>query len=279
MKKNITPLPTLFEIVLQRYPDSSKTTIRSWLREERLLIDGKPASSLDTPLSQETSFSLAPKKKYISSRIEILYEDKDLVVVDKPAGLLSVATDHQKTYCVHTILKRRYHTRRVFPVHRLDRDTSGVLVFAYSEHSRDDLKKQFEAHTIEREYYALVKGSPTPSQGTWKSYLVEEKNFFVRSTLDKRGKIAITHYSVLKTNGVVSLLRLSLETGRKNQIRVHAKDAGHPLIGDEKYNPSLSEEEHRLCLHAGRLAFQHPRLEKKLEFKSPSPYFFERLVR
>lgn len=279
MKITLLSPESLVDVVQRGCPGCSKNSLRSWLSEERILIDGKPAKSLDTPLKAGVCVTLAPRKKFASKGLTILYEDQEVIVIDKPAGLLSVATDHQKAACVHNVLKQRYHTRRVFPVHRLDRDTSGILVFAYTEQARDHLKKQFEAHTIEREYCALVQGSPTPAQGTWRSYLVEEKNFFVRSTLDKRGRLAITHYTVLKTNGKFSLLRLKLETGRKNQIRVQAKDAGFPILGDEKYNPLLTEEEHRLCLHATRLAFQHPSRRKTLAYTSPPPNFFEKLAR
>lgn len=279
MKTIVSSPSALVDIVQQGCPGSSKTTLRSWLREGRILIDGKPAKTLDIQLQAGMCVTLGPRKKFADNGLKILYEDRDLIVIDKPAGLLSVATDHQKENCAHAILKRRYHTRRVFPVHRLDRDTSGILVFAYTESARDHLKKQFEVHTISREYCALVQGSPSPAQGTWKSYLVEEKNFYVRSTGSERGRLAITHYNALQSNGTYTLLRLKLETGRKNQIRVQTKEAGCPILGDEKYNPSLTEEEHRLCLHATRLAFLHPRLNKTLSFTSSPPAFFERLVR
>lgn len=279
MKMVVSSPSILADIVQQGCPGCSKNSLRSWLREGRILVDGKPAKALDTPLKTGMCVTLGPRNIFAENGLKILYEDRDLVVIDKPAGLLSVATDHQKENCAHAILKRRFHTRRVFPVHRLDRDTSGILVFAYSEKARDDLKKQFEAHTIEREYCALAQGTPSPDQGTWKSYLVEEKNFYVRSTGSERGRLAITHYTVLKSNSKFALLKLKLETGRKNQIRVQAKEAGCPLLGDEKYNPSLTEEEHRLCLHATRLAFRHPCLGKILAFTSAPPAFFDRLAR
>lgn len=279
MKKTISSPTTLIDVIQQGCPGCSKNDLRSWLHEKRILIDGKPAKTLDTNLQEGMCVSLGPRKKFASHGVEILYEDRDLVVIDKPSGLLSVATDHQKEHCVHSILKRRFHTRRVFPVHRLDRDTSGILVFAYTEEARDHLKKQFEVHTIAREYNAVVQGAPSPTQGTWESYLVEEKNFFVRTASKERGQLAITHYKIEQANAQFALLNLKLETGRKNQIRVQAKEAGCPLLGDEKYNPSLGKKQHRLCLHAIRLAFMHPTTKKTLVFISPPPVFFQKLVK
>lgn len=263
------------------YPDSSKTTLRKWIAQKRVLPDG----------------SLLPKKKYAERGIEILYEDKEIVVIEKPAGLLSVATALDKR-SVHDILKQRYYRAQVFPVHRLDKETSGILVFAYTTQARDVLKKRFELHEIEREYEAIVMGEITPRDGTWKSLLFEGKNFYMMS--GKHGKLAITHYQTVtsrlwhvpKTQESivpprkeksrfsqhksalqppppqrVTLIRVRLETGRKNQIRVQSSDAGHPVLGDQKYGyrgPKLK----RLYLHARKLGIKHPITDKKMEFLS-----------
>ena len=232
------------------YPDSSKTTLRKWVAQGRVLPDG----------------NLLPRKKYARGGIEILYEDKEIVVIEKPAGLLSVATDFDKR-SAHDILKRRYHRAQVFPVHRLDQDTSGILVFAYTERAKDALKEQFEAHDIQREYEALVLGRLDPAKGTWKSHLIEGKNFYVMS--GKSGKLAITHYSTEQAGTLISSITVRLDTGRKNQIRVQASDAGHPILGDFKYGyrgPKLK----RLYLHARKLGICHPRTNKTLEFLSTS---------
>ncbi len=278
MKKIISSPTTLLDVMQQECPGCSKNDVRSWLRGGRITIDGNLAKTLDIHLKEGMCVALGPRAKFASHGIKILYEDRDLIVIEKPSGLLSVATAQIKEHCVHAILKSRFHTRRVFPVHRLDQDTSGILVFAYTERTRDHLKKQFEAHTIEREYCAVVQGVPSPFQGTWTSYLIEGKDYFVRTSKKNQGQLAITHYKIEKASKTCALLRLTLETGRKNQIRVQAKEAGCPLLGDEKYNPSLDQGKQRLCLHALRLAFTHPTTKKTMVFTSPPPAFFEKLV-
>jgi 23S rRNA pseudouridine1911/1915/1917 synthase len=230
------------------YPDSSKTTLRKWIAQGRVLPDG----------------SLLPRKKYARCGIEILYEDKEIIVIEKPAGLLSVATPLDRR-SAHDILKQRYYRAQVFPVHRLDKETSGVLVFAYTPRARDALKEQFEKHDIDREYEAIVIGNITPPNGTWKSHLFEGKNFYVMS--GKHGKLAVTHYQTILSSNDLSLIRIRLETGRKNQIRVQSSDAGHPVLGDQKYGyrgPKLK----RLYLHARKLGIKHPVTKKEIEFLS-----------
>lgn len=230
------------------YPDSSKNTLRKWIAQGRVMSDG----------------SLSPRKKYAKGGVEILYEDKEIVVIEKPEGLLSVATPLDRR-CAHDILKQRYLRAQVFPVHRLDKETSGVLVFAYTQRAKEALKEQFEKHDIVREYEAIVVGEIAPQSGTWKSHLVEGKNFYVRS--GKHGKLAITHYETIAKGKGLSLISVRLETGRKNQIRVQSSEAGHPVVGDEKYG-YRGPETKRLYLHACRLGFIHPVTKKAMEFQS-----------
>lgn len=252
------------------FPDSSKATLRSWLKQGRIVFEGNRVISAKTPLKSGVSFEVLARATFIENDIKIVYEDEDLVVIDKPEKFLSVALDHGNADNVHAVLKRRAK-KAVYPVHRLDRDTSGILVFAYSSEARSGLKKLFAEHAIERVYMALVEGFLNPSRGKWESHLKEDASYFVRSSPE--GKKAITHFETIKTGRHSSLVRFTLETGRKNQIRVQAAQAGHPILGDRKYgNPHQLKK--RLCLHAHVLGFKHPCTGKYLRFTSPLPTFF-----
>jgi 23S rRNA pseudouridine1911/1915/1917 synthase len=249
----------------QLYPDSSKTSLKEWIVGGRVQVDQKILKNPLEEVLETQTVSLLPRKKYADQGLEIVYEDREIVVIEKPEGLLSVATPYE-TQCVHQILKKRSKKGLVFPVHRLDRETSGLLVFAYTPRARDVLKEKFEIHDLERQYEALVQGIPDPACGTWKSLLVEDKSsYYVKSS--KEGKLAISHYETIRTLKNTSLLSVRLETGKKNQIRVHASEAGHPILGDKKYGYTGPSVE-RLYLHAKKLAFSHPVNNRHLEFVS-----------
>jgi tRNA pseudouridine32 synthase/23S rRNA pseudouridine746 synthase/23S rRNA pseudouridine1911/1915/1917 synthase len=257
-------------------PDSSKNTLRDWIKQGRISVEGKMIKDPLYTIKKGTSIALGHRKQFINYGIEILYEDQSLIVIHKPEGLLSVATDYSPYKNVHGFLKRRLPGRNVFPVHRLDRETSGVMMFAYTEAAKEHLKKQFEEHSIQREYIALVEGSPIENSGTWKSFLIEdETTYFVKSTKKQGlGKEAITHYTIMQKGKFHSMLKLRLETGKKNQIRVHCSEAGFPIVGDEKYG-SRCPSAPRVYLHAALLGFIHPELNKPMLFeRKPSPEFF-----
>lgn len=269
---------SLIERLQQLYPDSSKTQLKSWIAEGRVLLDGRVATRGDVQLAAESAVSLKQRVRRIGGDIAILYEDAHLVAIDKPSGLLSVATAFTQEKTAHAYLKEAYYPRTVEVVHRLDQDTSGVMLFALSAKGCEGLKALLEKHDIERVYYALVEGVVTPSTGTWQSYLIEDAQYVVKSTQDKDfGKLAITHYRVLATRAPYSWLELRLETGRKNQIRVHAQEAGHPVVGDKKYG-SHHNPLKRLCLHAHRFGCVHPVTGKPFLVMSPPPEAFFRLV-
>jgi 23S rRNA pseudouridine1911/1915/1917 synthase len=269
MRTEIQEKSTLLEVLQRLSPDSSKNTLRSWVEQGRVLVDDKQITSWRHILQPGQLVKVGPKVFFADEGIRVLYEDSHLIVIDKPEKLLSVASLDETESNVHAILRRRLK-KRVFPVHRLDKDTSGVLVFAYTEVARDGLKEQFADHSIERVYYAFVEGTLTPPKGTWKSYLVEDESYFVKSS--KTGKLAITHYQVMNAKRGISLVKFQLETGRKNQIRVHASEAGHPVVGDTKYGGQSRRV--RLCLHAHILAFNHPVKKKRIRFVSPLPELF-----
>ncbi len=267
----------LLNILAIMFPDSSKTTLRSWLTEGRITVDGEVVKQGQTIIEKDQEINLSTKPQFAGGGIRIIYEDRHLVAIEKPQGLLSVATAFEKGETAHNILKKHYHPRKVQVVHRLDQDTSGVMLYALSDEGYNGLKILFEKHSIERCYYAVVEGHPSPKNGTWQSYLYEDDLYMVHSTTDpEKGRLAITHYSTKKTSSRFSLLELRLETGRKNQIRVHCNDHECPIVGDKKYG-SKTDLIKRLCLHAELIAFIHPVTGKEMCFTSPIPAAFNRL--
>lgn len=270
---------TLLEALGQLSPKSSKTTLRSWLKEGRVSIDGKMQKIGATPLTTGQTVTVSAKPRVTEEGLRIIYEDDHIVAIEKPEGMLSVSTDFEKGHTAHAILKNKYRPRKVFVVHRLDQDTSGVMIFALNEKAKDLLKKIFEKHDIERSYTAIIEGQLEEDTGTWKCLLTEDANYFVKKTSNpEKGKLAITHYEVQAKNEKFSRLKLTLETGRKNQIRVHCQLAGHPIVGDNKYD-AVENPIRRLCLHAHLLAFTHPITKKQLRFESPVPESFKRVIK
>lgn len=269
---------SLLETLATFFPESSKSTLRSWLKEGRISVDDEVIKAGNVPISPGQRIQLGEKQQFIKGKLKVLYEDQHIVVVDKPEGLLSVSTAFEKGETVHGYLKEKFRPKRVHVVHRLDQETSGVMMFALSEKARDQLKNTFEKHDIERTYQAIVEGGVQPKKGTWQSYLWEDANYYVHSTEDsENGQLAITHYCVLGTSKRYDWLELKLETGRKNQIRVHCQKIGHPIAGDKKYGAATSPAK-RLCLHACTLAFDHPITGKKMFFSSPLPETMQRMI-
>jgi tRNA pseudouridine32 synthase/23S rRNA pseudouridine746 synthase/23S rRNA pseudouridine1911/1915/1917 synthase len=259
-------------------PEASRTSLRAWIKEGRVSVDSVVVQDIRYGVLSGQEISLGSKVHYAKGGIKILYEDSHLVVVDKPEGLLSVEAAFEKTETVHAHLKEKYRPRKVFVVHRLDQDTSGVMLFALTEKAYSLLKELFVKHDIDRCYTAIVQGELKEKMGTWKSYQFEDEQYVVRNTSDADlGKLAITHYEVMGHTKRFSRLDLHLETGRKNQIRVHCAEAGYPIAGDKKYGGGESPIK-RLCLHARLLGFVHPITDKQMRFESPCPQAFDRLV-
>ncbi|MBS4168079.1 RluA family pseudouridine synthase [Parachlamydia sp. AcF125] len=270
---------TVLEALTKLSPDSSKTTLREWLRDGRVFVDGQLVKIASTPLQSGQTISLGSKPAR-KEKVPILYEDPHLVVIEKPAGLLSVATHFDKTHTAHAYLKERFRPRKVYVVHRLDQETSGVMLFALSEEGYFGLKELFANHDIDRQYTAVVHGKMPQRAGTWRSYLYEDKAYVVHSTQDpEKGELAITHFQILESRSSYSLLKLTLETGKKNQIRVHCEENGVPIVGDKKYGGEESIIAHRLCLHAHHLGFVHPIYKKEMSFDSPIPEKFYRYLK
>lgn len=223
-----------------------------------------------------------PPKKYQPKGLAVLHEDKDIIVVEKPCGLLTMGTERDKSRTAHTILNeyvRKGDSRsrnRVYIVHRLDRETSGILVFAKSEAAKNFLQEHWQE--TEKRYLTIVYGSVAPKTATISSYLTENSAFTVYSTSDPaRGKLSHTEYTVLKEAKGFSVLEIHLLTGRKHQIRVHLSEKGHPVVGDKKYGTG-HDSYGTLALHARSLSFTHPVTGKRLHFTTGTPEFFTRLV-
>ena len=230
---------------------------------------------------------IVTNRKRSSSRhrprgLEILYEDLDILVVDKSAGLLTVATEKDKVRTAYFILTDYVRKgcaksrKRLFIVHRLDRDTSGVLIFAKTRAAQMFLQENWK-HT-EKRYLAVVHGKLSQKKDTITSYLAENRAHVVYSTADSKvGKLSHTYYKVLKETEMFSLLEINLITGRKNQIRVHLADRGHPVLGDKKYGKK-DRGHKRLALHAKSISFKHPTSGKKLNFETKVQAYIEKLV-
>ena len=262
----------LLDHLQQLFPDASKTTLRGMLKDDRVRVNGQPERDAKRDLAESDRVEVTSRAARLDPRIRILYEDADLIVVDKAEHLLSVPTDEVRHENAEALLNAY---TRVQHVHRLDRDTSGVLVFAKTAFVRDRLQELFAVHDIERVYVAIVFGKLRPPSGTFRSFLAEDRELRVRSVADpSQGKEAITHYRTIASGRRYSMLELTLETGRRNQIRVHLAEAGHPVVGDTMYGRGRDPELRRLALHARDLGFVHPRTGKKVRFTAEVPPAF-----
>jgi len=238
----------------------------------------------DTQLEPGDVLTIAPAVAEhgaaLEHRLRIIHLDDAIIVVDKPAGLLSMGSEREKQRTAHRILnehlKRRTRSPRqqVFIVHRLDRETSGLMLFARSESAQAALQRNWKS--VAKKYLAVVKGVPPKAQGTLTDHLVESKSFLVHR-VEKGGQLAITHYRVLRTVSDKSLLELTLETGRKHQLRVQLATLGHPIVGDRRYGAG-DRIETRLALHSCELKFRHPVSGASMEFRSALPIPLNALV-
>lgn len=225
----------------------------------------------------------SPSKKHQPKGLTILFEDRDLLVVNKSNGLLTVSTDKEKEKTAYALLNnyvRKGNSKsknRVFIVHRLDRDTSGVLVFAKSEKAKSYLQEHWA--TFDKVYYAVVHGILKEKEGIITSYLLENKAHRMYSVKDStKGKLSRTGFKVIKVSNKYSLLRINLLTGRKNQIRVHFSEKGHPVVGDKTYgNPDKRIK--RLALHATSILLSHPFTKEKMMFETELPIYFNTLLK
>ena len=267
----------LFDYLLSKFDKLSRNSVKNLLAKKQIVVNGKIITKYDYNLKVGDRVSFNGKKDNMG--LKIIYEDELFLVIDKPYNLLTVATDKEKEKTayveVNRYIKHNNQKGKIYVLHRLDKDTSGVLVFCKDEIVKNELQSKWNEIVLKREYIAIVEGTLSRKEGRIKSYLKENKTKMVFSTKDKDGKLAITDYKVLKENSKYSLVLINLLTGRKNQIRVHFKELGNRLIGDKKYGAS-SDPLSRLCLHASRLSFAYE--GKEYDFKSSYPIKFNSLI-
>lgn len=216
-----------------------------------------------------------------NDKLDIIYEDKELIVVNKPSGLLTISTDKEKEktlfHKVYMYIKKKNKNNKVFIVHRLDKDTSGIVLFAKNESLKMKLQNDWEKTAIERKYVAIVRGNVEKKNGQVVSWLKETKTLMTYSSKQPNdGKKAITNYRLIGSNDTYSLLDIEIKTGRKNQIRVHMKDIGHSIVGDHKYG--AKDGFRRMYLHAYKLTIKHPVNGNVLEFETDIPDEFIKLI-
>ncbi len=273
---------TLLEVLASQFPDSSKTTLRQMLQHGRVRVNGEVEKDAKRVIERDEQVDVAQKAvtRSLPSGLALLHEDDDVLVVLKSQGLLTVATEREREATAQAYLNaylKEKREDRVHVVHRLDRETSGVLVFAKSFKAREALKAQFAAHTTERVYVAVIEGKLNPPSGTFQSNLVERRDLKMQSVKSHPdAKHAITHYRTIESNKRWSMLEIVLETGRKNQIRTHLSEAGHPVLGDQLYG-STKNPIGRLALHAKLLGFAHPMTGERMTFTAPVPKSFREL--
>ncbi|MDE6824816.1 MAG: RluA family pseudouridine synthase [Duncaniella sp.] len=275
----------LLEFLIRSMPERKRTVIKNLLSHNQVAINGIPVTQFDTQLNpgDEVKVNLTREfRVFYNRRLKLVYEDDDIIVVNKGYGLLSMGTDKIKDGTAYSILrdylKWKDPRNKLFIVHRLDRDTSGLMVFAKSEEAKERLQHNWNNMVLSRKYLAVVEGTPDPAEGTIKSYLAENSRFEVYSTENpEEGQLAVTRYKTLKSRNGYSLMEVSLDTGRKNQIRVHMKDLGHPISGDRRYG-AKSSPIHRMALHAQTLRFVHPITRKDMNFSTPVPASFAKMV-
>ncbi|MCR4918448.1 MAG: RluA family pseudouridine synthase [Prevotella sp.] len=275
----------LLEFLLT-HTGQSRNKVKDTLRGQGVTVDGRIATRHDMLLQPGTRVSVSRTKqggRQFSNRwVKIVYEDRWLLVVEKAAGILSMAAGHSSLNVKQVLDDYLLKTRqpcRAHVVHRLDRDTSGLMLYAKDIQTEQVLEHGWHDIVYDRRYVALLSGRMEQAQGTVESYLRDNKAYYTYSsaTADGGGKLAITHYRVLQASERYTLAEFRLETGRKNQIRVHAADMGHPVCGDVKYGNG-DNPLGRLCLHAYMLCFTHPVTGENMQFATPLPAAYRQAV-
>lgn len=263
----------------------SKSKVKATLKGRGIKVNGKYVTQFDHPLKAGDKITVSKSKQneqFRSRYVKIVYEDQYLIVVEKAAGILSMAAGHASLN-VKTVLDGYFRKTRqkcnAHVVHRLDRDTSGLMVYAKDMRAEQILEHEWHDLVYDRRYVAVVSGEMVDDEGTVTSWLKDNQAYFTYSSpVDNGGKYAITHYHVLDRTIHHSLVEYRLETGRKNQIRVHSADLGHPVCGDIKYGNG-DDPVGRLCLHAYMLCFYHPITHERMEFSTPIPPAFRKVFK
>lgn len=274
---------TVIDTLITLYPNAKKNSLRRMIDHGRVMADGVRMNRANTMISSGITIKVLSKadgdqkkgnNKNSLEEPEVLFSDNGIIVVNKPEGLLTVATDRGEPDTMYDRVSNwasKNLKKRIFLVHRLDRETSGCMIFTTSQESKDMLQSQFKNRTIERIYYAVVFGKPQTKSGIESIRIQETKDKRVRLVIGNKraGKEAITNWKIEKTGPVNSLLRIKIDTGRRAQIRLHMANINCPVLGDTRYGRGKTSV-NRLCLHASELIFQHPNGEE-IHVISPIP--------
>lgn len=261
----------------------SKSKVKAILKGRGIIVNGKKVTQYDYQLKPGDKIAVSKSKRndtFHNRFVKLVYEDRHLVVIEKAVGILSMAAGHSSLN-VKSVLDDYFKTTRqkctAHVVHRLDRDTSGLMIYAKDKETELLLERDWHNIVYDRRYIAVVSGEMEDNEGTISNWLKDNKAYITFSSpVDNGGKWAVTHFHVLNRSINHSLVEYRLETGRKNQIRVHSADMGHPVCGDIKYGNG-DDPIHRLCLHAYVLCFYHPITHERMEFETPIPVAFRKL--
>lgn len=277
-KFSVVQTTTLTEWLRLAFPEISHTELKRWLSQGKFLVNGQATTNGGLLLAVGDQITQQQYASALRLPFPIVYQDESLIVISKPPGLLTMATESEKQQTAYHLLteslKAKNH-KPIFIVHRLDRETSGLLIFARNPGAKEKLQAEFEHQTAQRRYIAIVEGEVMPKAGTLEHFLAENQQHKVYIAPTGQGKVAKLSYQVQSSNKRYSRLEVTLQTGRRGQIRIQLAAIGHPIIGDEaaKTNPLK-----RLALHAHYLALKHPVTNKLMEFNSPPPDSFQKLV-
>lgn len=277
---------TLLQCLEQKLSDHKRSSLKAMMKYGQVAVNGVPTSQFDVTVQPGDEMSVNFTRPFVTfshPRIRLVYEDDDIIVVHKGSGILSVGTDNRSDGTAYSIvrnyLKNKDPHLKLFIIHRLDRDTSGLMMFAKNIEAKEAMQHNWNNMVLSRTYVAVVEGKVEEESGTVRSYLAETSQYEVYSTQNpEEGQLAITRYKRLDCRHGYSLMELSLDTGRKNQIRVHMKDLGHPIVGDRKYG-AKSSPLRRMALHARTLRFVHPVTRKDMLFETPIPSQFLSLLK
>ena len=277
---------TLLQCLEQKLSDHKRSSLKAMMKYGQVAVNGVPTSQFDVTVQPGDEMSVNFTRPFVTfshPRIRLVYEDDDIIVVHKGSGILSVGTNNRSDGTAYSIvrnyLKNKDPHLKLFIIHRLDRDTSGLMMFAKNIEAKEAMQHNWNNMVLSRTYVAVVEGKVEEESGTVRSYLAETSQYEVYSTQNpEEGQLAITRYKRLDCRHGYSLMELSLDTGRKNQIRVHMKDLGHPIVGDRKYG-AKSSPLRRMALHARTLRFVHPVTRKDMLFETPIPSRFLSLLK
>ena len=275
----------LLDFLFEAMPDKSRTTVKSYLTKRRVQVNDLTTTQYNFPLRKGDRVTIgsgrvAPAPK--SQQLRIVYEDADIIVIDKRNGLLSIGTDKEQKRTAYYILsdyvKEQHPDNKIFVVHRLDRETSGLMMFAKSEKVQEQMQRSWHKLVLDRRYVAVIEGALPHAEGVIDAPLTQDRNHKMWVTRPGEGEDATTYYTTLRSGKEYSLVDLRLVTGKKNQIRAHLEWKGTPIAGDKKYHAKTNPAG-RVCLHAYKLSITHPTTGQELHFDTRIPKLFEECVK